>query len=221
MKRKLSHSRKTDLISKYQNGVYEVESYVNSASLLNFTNNYSDALYVLDAGLKHHPNNEELIRAKFTFVSHRRDLLQALEIAENHPSVFENDEYDDLTKAIDLIRISMDIRFMEASDDFMVMETLDKILHDFNENKIYDIHTLTHDMIHTYHLPKVGLGFAKVFAEKGDADSQVLLGNAYLHGFHVQKDLTKARHYISEAASSGHETAIKMLEELKFAPSMS
>ncbi len=208
-----------EILNKYENAVYPVIDYVKSASYLSLSYEYKNALKVLDIGLKHYPKHEELIRAKFSFASFHRDLLYALEIATDYDEIFEDDEYDPLTQALDLIRYSFNFNFphQEEVND----QVVDSILKSFSEDKQYDTTTLILKMIQDFNFPYIGLGFAKHFAKQDDDLAYLVLGGSYLRGFHVEKDLIKAKLYLTRAIELGCQEAVDLLNELDSLPSMS
>ena len=213
-----NYRRTQDLINKYQQKPYPVEDYVKSASFLSFSYDYDNAIKVIDIGLTHHPSNEELIRAKFSFASFHRDLLHALDISTANQNIFENDDFDPLTQALDLIRYSFNFEFPKQNEHYN--RVVDSIIRAYLEEQQYDVTTLILGMIQEYEFPLIGLGFAKFFAQQKDELACLVLGGSYLKGYYVEKDLIKAKKYLRHAADTGNQDALKLLHELETLPSM-
>ena len=62
---------------------------------------------------------------------------------------------------------------------------------------------------------KEAIKWFKKASEQGMAQAKCELGKLYLYGEGVKKDLKKAKDLFVEAAEQGHETASKLLKELK------
>jgi TPR repeat protein len=58
------------------------------------------------------------------------------------------------------------------------------------------------------------LKYNQELADKGDAYGQLRMGERYLKGEGVEKDLDKARRYLQMSADQGNGTARKLLEQL-------
>jgi K+-sensing histidine kinase KdpD len=219
MTEKQNSKKHTDeILGKYQKEAHAVEDYVKSASLLSFSFDYTNALKVIDVGLTHHPKNEELIRAKFSFASFHRDLLHALEIASDNHRIFKNDAFDPLTQALDLIRYSFNFEFPNQNETNN--RVVDSIIRAYLEEQQFDVTTLVLGMIQEYNFPLIGLGFAKFFAQQNDDLACLVLGGSYLKGYNVEKNLIKAKQYISRAVIAGNQDAEKLLHEINTLPSM-
>ena len=52
-------------------------------------------------------------------------------------------------------------------------------------------------------------------ANKGNAVAQCILGNAYMNGHGVKKDVEQAKHWYTKAAEQGHGDAVKRLKEME------
>lgn len=210
---KYLNERTTDIKRKFNESKQTVEDYIKAASFLSFSNKTEDAIDLLQHGLTHYPLNEEIIRAIFSFMCQNFQVLQALEFAEAYEPIFNDDEYDNITKAIDLVRLSLNFYEPEQLSLQQIAE-IDEILRLYYEEDKYDVAMITIGLMDEYHLPFVGLGIAKHLALNGDAFAQMVLGGAYLKGYHLHKDLIKAEHYLSQSAKQGNQEAMVLLEKV-------
>ena len=207
-----------EIVEKYEKKTYPVEDYVKTASFLSFSYDYANALKIIDIGLTHYPSNEELIRAKFSFASFHRDLLHALKIATDNHIIFENDSFEPLTQALDLIRYSFNFEFPKQNETHN--RVVDSIIRAYLEEQQYDVTTLILGMIQEYQFPLIGLGFAKFFSQQNDDLACLVLGGSYLKGFYVEKNLIKAKWYLTRAVQAGNQDAAKLLHEIDTLPTM-
>lgn len=190
------------------------EDYVKAASFLAFSGNEKEAVELLTEGLVNYPNSEEIIRATFSFLCQGFNVLDALYFAEGHTNIFSDDQYSNITKAIDLVRLSLNFDAPKNISEKMVME-VDQILYLYSEEDTYDVPMITIGLMEEYHLPFVGLGIAKHLADDGNDFAQMVIGGSYLKGDHVKKNLNKAVHYLELSAQQGNKEALSLLEKAK------
>lgn len=190
------------------------EDYVKAASLLSFSNDKTKAVDLLSEGLERFQDSEDIIRAMFSFLCQDFNVLDALYFGEEHSDIFNNDEYNNITKAIDLVRLSLNFEAPDGFTQEMISE-VNQILYLFSEKNTFDVAMVTIGLIDNYQLPYVGLGIAKHLADLGDEFAQLILGGSYLKGLHVKKSLHKAEHYLTLSALQGNERAQSLLKKVK------
>jgi hypothetical protein len=216
MKNNNKHSKdKTALISdEFQGKISSCEDYIKAASFLAFSNNGEKAIDLLLDGLDTYPDNEKIVRAVFSFMCQNLNVLGALDFADEYKKIFKKDKYNNITKAIDLVRLSLNFKTPKVLNDKDVIE-VDHILSLYSEENIYDVPMITIGLMEEYHLPFVGLGIAKWLADSGNDFAQMVLGGVYLKGHHVSKNLNKAIHYLQLSALQDNENAISLLKKAK------
>lgn len=201
-----------EIMENFSNGNQSVEAYIKAASFLAFSQKQEEAIELLQQGLLSYPNNEEIIRAIFSFLCQSYKVLQALDFAEEYHLIFKDDEFNNIQKAMDLVRLSFNFTSPESLSAKELAE-VDQILYMYSEEAMYDAAMVTVGIMEEYHLPFVGLGIAKFLADEGDDFAQMVLGGAYLKGYHVEKDLHKAEHYLSLSSQANNKEAIALLEQ--------
>ncbi len=203
-------SKKQEILNKYKQGSYPAIDYIKSASFLHFNQQYETAIDLLDLGLIHHPNNEEIIRAKFSFYSSSYNVLQALIFGQAHMSIFDKDIDDNFTKSLDIVLASLEL---SAPDHLTQQQTisLSAIIQSYLNEQDHDINMLMIGIIEEYKLPLIGLGFAYALSQQGNDLAQAILGASYLKGQHVEKNTDLGIKYLKDAAAQNNEFAQRML----------
>jgi hypothetical protein len=205
--------RARDITEKFEHEKHSVEEYIKAASFLSFSERGDAAVELLSSGLVHYPKNEEMIGAIFSFMCQNYNVLQALDFAEGYKDIFAIDEFSNIRKAMDLVRLSFSFGTPEKLSKKQIAE-LDQIIHMYSEENTYDVPMVTIGIMDEYHLPFVGLGIAKALADVGDDFAQMVLGGTYLKGYHVEKDLLKAKHYLNLSSQQGNKDAVSLLEKV-------
>ncbi len=202
--------KENEILKKLKHSNQDYESYLKAASFLHFSERYESAIKVLDIGLQHHPSNEKLIRAKFSFLCSSYNLLEAFLYAKQMQLIFNNDSDSIITQACDLITINLSLSPPEFLDQRQIVRLSDE-LQMFHEEKHTNLQEFITNLFGYYHLPLIGLGIAHVLANDGNDYAQTLLGTCYLKGRYINQDIDLGMHYLNLAKENDNEVAINRL----------
>lgn len=202
--------KEIEIIDRLKNSIHDSEAYIKAASFLHFSERYDKAIEVLDIGLQQHPNNEEIIRAKFSFLSSSYHTYEAIVFAKEHSRIFENDTHSIVSQACDLMRMNLTLSPPKYLNQHQIIR-LSEDIRMFIEDDQKSLKTLLTDLFDYYKLPFVGLGIAKVYADEGNDYSQNLLGTCYLKGQYIQQDVDLGMYYLNLAKDNSNEAAINRL----------
>lgn len=203
--------KEAEIFKKFTDQDQPAVNYIKSASFLHFHDRTQKAIELLELGLLSHPQNEEIIRTQFSFLATSYNLLAAFELADYYQDIFEDDEYDNLTKAIDLINISLSLSPLDHLSDDDLIDCIELLQVDRIE-KYQDIEHLIDYFRYRHQLPMLALGLAYYYAQQDNPIAQTILAEAYLFDHYGLKDIDKGLNYLNHALQQDYQPAYQLKE---------
>ncbi|NLA78730.1 MAG: hypothetical protein GX845_04185 [Erysipelothrix sp.] len=203
--------KEAEIFKKFKDQQQAPISYIKSASFLHFHQRTHKAIELLNMGLHVFPNHEELIRTLFSFHATSYDVLAALEFADLHHSIFEDDEFDNITKALDLVIVSLSLTPPDYLNDDEINACTDLLHVDLNDHDLKLEETLD-CLRYQFHLPRVALGIAYELAQHKNPMAQRILGEAYLFNHFGLDDVEKGLAYLKAAKAQNDLQAQTLLD---------